>query len=121
VVRYATGDYFLRANLLKSLVTIGCSHSHKGGDDKHSYELTYDVKKVTEGIRGSPVTAKFGGSYKLTDTISLKTKLEAAKEVMWNLSWVQKVDDHLTITAGDACNLTNMISDPKNMHYNFSV
>ena len=59
--------------------------------------------------------------YKLTDTITWKSKLDIRKDIVIENAWIQKVDDKLHFTVSDTANLTNMIYDPKNSRINFGV
>ena len=63
-LRNSKGDFFLKADALKQIVTLGCHHNH-GINAHHSYEVAYDVKGTTDGIYGQPVTLNWAGEYNI--------------------------------------------------------
>lgn len=81
------GDFFLKTDILKQLVTLGCNHKH-GAKARHSIEVSYDIKNETKGIFGQPVKALWAGQYQLDENVSFKTKFDFGKEIKTNTAWI---------------------------------
>lgn len=54
------GDFFLKSDCLKQLITLGCNHRH-GLNAFHSVELGYDVKGKMAGMFGQPLSLLWAG------------------------------------------------------------
>lgn len=119
-VKNKHGDFFIKSDILKQIVTTGCSHSHKT-NAKHSYEVSYDLKGATRGIRGLPLTLMFGGEYKINDFITFKTKVEGKADWHHNFSWIHQFNDNFKLVWTDNINLSKFVTDPAHSNYNYGL
>jgi hypothetical protein len=118
------GDFFLKSDILKQHVIVGCNHKHtKNGELKawHSTELLYDLKGETKGIKDLPVTLYWAGEYPLNPFITVKAKLDVKKETTFHCSWIHQFDKCCRFIWSDNMNLNKLISDPAKVGYNFGV
>jgi len=117
------GDFFLKADALKQIITLGCHHQHHHGEKtaSHSYELGYDVKGVTEGIAGQPVTLNWAGEYDIGQGVTLKGKMNVAKQVLFTFSWIHAYNANLRFIFTDSLNMTALVSEPEKTNYDFGA
>lgn len=81
------GDFFLRSDILKQHVVLGCHHRH-GDKAVHAFEALYDVKKELNGIAGQPISLLWSGQYILNPSVTVKSKLDVKKSTTMTFSWV---------------------------------
>jgi hypothetical protein len=114
------GEFFLKSDILKQIISTGCSHHH-GANAHHSYEVAYDLKNATKGIRGLPLTLAFGGEYKVSDHATFKTKIEGKADWHHSFSWIHQFDKNLKFVWTDNINLTKLVTDPAHSNYNYGL
>jgi len=87
----------------------------------HSVEATYDVNKQLKGILGQPVSLGFAGEYQLSNSVTLKTKIDAKEQIKLGFSWIHAFDKNLKFVYADEFNVTNAFKNPAKSNYNFGV
>jgi hypothetical protein len=117
------GDFFLKSECLKRVLTVGCHHTVGGDNDNlNAYEIIYDYAEKPElkGIKGYPIGARVAGTRKI-DNVVLKGKVEVDKDVKAYAAVTQKFNKNLKFVASEEINLTNMYEDASKHSYKFGV
>lgn len=90
---------FIRADVLKHLVSAGALHKISGTDYTHGLEVTYDAADGAKGFQGFPVAVKSGAHYALSDATHLKTCVEIGEHYGGHLKVEHKIDKNWTVEA----------------------
>lgn len=114
------GDFFIRSDVLKQHVVLGCHHRH-GTKAVHAIEALYDVKKELKGIYGQPLSLLWSGQYVLSPNVTVKSKVDFKKQVTMTFSWVHQFSKNLRFVFTDNCDVTNLLSEPAKTNYNFGT
>jgi hypothetical protein len=118
------GDFFLKSDCLKRVVTLGCHHK-VGGDDSHrfAYEAIYDFAEKAElkGIRGTPFALIAATTKQMESNITFKGKVEITEEIKAHAFVSQKFNKNLKFNASEEINLSSMYADASKHNYKFGL
>ena len=119
------GDFFLRGDLLKKEVTLGCNHTHKGSQEqpaRHSVELHADTTQEKKGLFGQPIWLRWAGQYPMANGGELRMAVDYSDKVDMKGSYSQEIDKNLKIVACDSVSTESLFApDFSKLTYNFGI
>lgn len=105
------GLYYAKYDLLNKTILLGTGfHCFLWKGAKHAVQVEYDLNPgAKKGCCGKPITFRCGTEGKLTDDITLKTRLTCGSECHLATSWIQRFDAHSRFIWTDNINLCKML------------
>ena len=89
---------FIRADILKHLVSFGGMHKHHFTDEAtHGFEVVYNAAEGVKSFRKFPIALKYGLNYKLSDSTCLKTSVRIGEHYGAHLKVEHKINSHWTV------------------------